>query len=103
MIQNYNSPIWTNLQIFSHLNNSQNKVLCDWKEEDIVHLKWVALCNKTDVISSDVCAENFSHSVRLFRYTIPSVLYACLVPLGSPYIESWYVRLSENAHVGGYA
>ncbi len=44
-------PIWTNLQIFSHLNNSQNKVLCYWKEEDVVHLKWVALCNKTDVIS----------------------------------------------------
>ncbi len=25
--------------------------------------------------------------------TIPSVLYARLVPSGSPYIESWYVRL----------
>ncbi len=34
-----NPPIWTNLQIFSHLNNSQNKVLCYWKEEDIVNLK----------------------------------------------------------------
>ncbi len=44
-------PIWTNLQIFSHLNNSQNKVLCDCKEEEIVNLKWVALCKKTDVIS----------------------------------------------------
>ncbi len=33
--------------------------------------------------------------------TIPSVLFARLVPLGSPYIESWYVRLNENAHVGG--
>ncbi len=22
-------PIWTKLQMFSHLNNSQNKVLCD--------------------------------------------------------------------------
>ncbi len=44
-------PIWTNLQIFSYLNNSQNKVLCYWKEEDIVNLKLVALCNKTDVIS----------------------------------------------------
>ncbi len=31
--------------------NSQNKVVCDWKEEEIVNLKWVALCNKTDVIS----------------------------------------------------
>ncbi len=40
-------PIWTELQIFSHLNNSQNKVLCEWKEEEIVNLKWVALCNKT--------------------------------------------------------
>ncbi len=37
--------------MFSHLNNSQNKVLCDWKEEEIVNLKWVAVCNKTDVIS----------------------------------------------------
>ncbi len=44
-------PFWTNLQIFSHLHNSQNKVLCDWKEKDIANLKWVALCNKTDVIS----------------------------------------------------
>ncbi len=33
------TPIWTNLQIFSHLNH--------WKEEDIVNLKWVSLCNKT--------------------------------------------------------
>ncbi len=33
--------------------------------------------------------------------TIPSVLYARLVPSGSPYIESWYVRLNENARVGG--
>ncbi len=32
-------PIWTNLQILSHLNNSQNKVLRDWKEEKIVNLK----------------------------------------------------------------
>ncbi len=42
-------PIWTNLQILSHLNNSQNKVLHDWKEEKIVNLKWVAVCccNKT--------------------------------------------------------
>ncbi len=32
--------------------------------------------------------------------TIPSVLYALLVPSGSPYIESWYVRLNENARVG---
>ncbi len=39
-------PIWTNLQIFCHLNRSQNKVLCDWKEEEIVNLKSVALCNK---------------------------------------------------------
>ncbi len=36
-------PIWTNLLIFSHLNNSQNKVLCDWKEEKIVNLKLVAI------------------------------------------------------------
>ncbi len=41
-------PIWTKLQMFSHLNNSQNKVLCDWKEEEIVNLKWVAVWNKTD-------------------------------------------------------
>ncbi len=32
--------------------------------------------------------------------TIPSVLYARLVPSGSPYIESWYVRLNENTRVG---
>ncbi len=44
-------PIWTNLQIFSHLHNSQNKVLCDWKVEDKVNLKWVALCNETNVIT----------------------------------------------------
>ncbi len=35
--------------------------------------------------------------------TIPSVLYARLVPSGSPYIESWYVRLNENARIGGNA
>ncbi len=32
--------------------------------------------------------------------TIPSVLYARLVPSGSPYIESWYARLNENTRVG---
>ncbi len=32
IIKHYNSPIWNNLQIFSHLNNAQNKVICDWKE-----------------------------------------------------------------------
>ncbi len=35
--------------------------------------------------------------------TIPSVLYASLVPSDSPYIESWHVRLNENARVGGNA
>ncbi len=35
--------------------------------------------------------------------TIPSIFYARLVPSGSPYIESWYVRLNENARVGGNA
>ncbi len=48
--QNTIPPIWTNLQIFSNLNNSQNKVLSDWKEEEIINLKWVPVCNKTDVI-----------------------------------------------------
>ncbi len=33
--------------------------------------------------------------------TIPRVFCAHLVPSGSPYIESWYVRLNENARVGG--
>ncbi len=44
-------PIWSNLQIWSHLNNSKNKVLSYWKEEDIFNLKLVPVCNKTDVIS----------------------------------------------------
>ncbi len=35
--------------------------------------------------------------------TIPSVFYARLVPSGSPYIESCYVRLNENARVGSNA
>ncbi len=35
--------------------------------------------------------------------TILSILYARLVPSGSPYIESWYVRLNENARIGGNA
>ncbi len=35
--------------------------------------------------------------------TIPSVFYARLVPSGSPYIESWYVSLNENACVSGNA
>ncbi len=35
--------------------------------------------------------------------TIPSIFYARLVPSGSPYIESWYVRLNENARVGDNA
>ncbi len=35
--------------------------------------------------------------------TIPSVLNARLVPSGSPYIESWHVRLNENARIGGNA
>ncbi len=34
------------------------------------------------------------------RPTVPSILYARLVPSGSPYIESWYMRLNENAHRG---
>ncbi len=44
---------------FSHLNNSQNKVLFDWKEEETVTLKWVAVCNKTDVISHYVYKWSF--------------------------------------------
>ncbi len=43
----------------------------------------------------DVCAENFSHSCATILPTIPSVLYARLVPSGRPYIESWHVRLNE--------
>ncbi len=35
--------------------------------------------------------------------TIPSVFYTRLVSSGSPYIESWHVRLNENARVGGNA
>ncbi len=44
------------------------------------------------VRASDVCAWNF-----------PSIFYARLVHSGSPYIESWYVRLNENSRVGGNA
>ncbi len=44
--------IRTKLQMFSHLNNSQNKVLCDWKDVEItINWKWVAVYNETDVIS----------------------------------------------------
>ncbi len=44
-------PIWTNLQIVSHLHNFQNKCSVTGKRKDMVNLKWVALWNKTDVIS----------------------------------------------------
>ncbi len=46
------------------------------------------------VRASDVCA------CVTVPPTITSVLYVRLVPSGSPYIGSWYVRLNENAHVG---
>ncbi len=52
--------------------------------------------------ASDVCVGNFSQRATV-PPTIPSILYARLVPLGSPYIESWYVRFNENARVGGNA
>ncbi len=35
--------------------------------------------------------------------TIPSVFYARLGPSGSPYIESWHMRLNKNARIGGNA
>jgi len=55
-----------------------------------------------------VCACMLVHGKILTQHatvtpTIPSLLYARLVPSGSPNIESWYVRLNENAHVGGNA
>ncbi len=46
-----------------------------------------------------VCA---SHRGKLLTQRA-SVLYSHLVPSGSPYIESWYVRLNENVRVGGNA
>ncbi len=52
---------------------------------------------------SDVCAGNFSHSGRLLLQQTRASFNARLVPSGSPYIESWYVRLKENARVGGNA
>ncbi len=65
------------------------------------------------VCASDVCVRACVH-FRCVRWklltqhstvtpTIPSIIYARLVPSGSPYIESWYVRLNENARVGGNA
>ncbi len=48
---------WQHIQ--TKYNNSQNKVLCDWKEEEIVNLKWVAVWNKTDVISHYVYKWSF--------------------------------------------
>ncbi len=44
-----------------------------------------------------MCAWESSHTA------LESVFYARLVPSGSPYIESWYARLNENARVGGNA
>ncbi len=49
--------------------------------------------------ASDVRVENFSQRSTVTP-TIQSVFYARLMPSGSLYIESWYVRLNENAHVG---
>ncbi len=66
--------------------HAQNKV-----EESSIYSRRVA---------SDVCAGNISQRATV-PPTIPSILYARLVPSGSPYIESWYVRFNENAHVGG--
>ncbi len=52
--------IRTKLQMFSHLNNSQNKVLCDWKDVEItINWKWVAVYNETDVISLSVYTWSF--------------------------------------------
>ncbi len=61
--------------------------------------------------ASDVCACVRFRCVRgklLTQHstvtpTIQSVLYARFVPSVSPYIESWYMRLNENARVGGNA
>ncbi len=61
--------------------------------------------------ASDVCVRACLH-FRCVRWklltqhstvtpTIPSIIYARLVPSGSPYMES--VRLNENARVGGNA
>ncbi len=61
--------------------------------------------------ASDVCVRACVH-FRCVRWklltqhstvtpTIPSIIYARLVPSGSPYMES--VRLNENARVGGNA
>ncbi len=56
--------------------------------------------------SSYVCARlrgNLLTQRATVTPTIPSVLYARLVTSRSLYIESWYVRLNENARVGGNA
>ncbi len=50
-----------------------------------------------------MCARKSSPSRATVTPTIPSILNAHLVRSGSPYIESWYVRLNENARIGGNA
>ncbi len=48
IIKHYNSP---NLDWVTDILSLKLKMLCYWKEEGIVNLKWVAVCNKIDVIS----------------------------------------------------
>ncbi len=60
-----------------------------------VRFRCVCVC----VCAWDVCAGNFSQRATV-PPTIPSILYARLVPSGSAYIESWYGRLKENTRVG---
>ncbi len=49
------------------------------------------------------CARKLLTQRSTVTPTILSVFYVRIVPSGSPYIESWYVRLNENARVGGNA
>ncbi len=61
-------------------------------------LMWLSVCVRFRCVRGKLLIQRATVTP-----TIPSVLYARLVPSGSPYIESWYVRLNENARVGGNA
>ncbi len=70
---------------------------------------WLSVCVRFRCVCVCVCVRfRCVHGKLLTQRstvtpTILSILYARLVPSGSPYIESWYVRLNENARIGGNA
>ncbi len=96
-------------------NNNKKRNLMTWKQSRKSLCSFVCICSlilkKAEenwtirTLSMSVCAHKTPHTT--FNNTVPSIVlcvfYTRFVPWGSPYIESWHMRLNENAHVGGNA